>query len=300
MQIGIDLGATKIESVVLDENGSESFRERIECPKIYIQTIEAIKKIVLGLEKKLNKKLDVGVCHPGIHSTHTGLVKNAPNCYWIEKKPLQKDLRESLKREVFCENDANCFTLSEAIDGSCEHYKIVFGVILGSGCGGGLVVDKKIVTGTNGLGGEWGHNQLPYLAAKKENLETNILRESEIESFVSGHGLSKKFFKKYGKKLKAHEIFKAFRNHDIEAEKIIEEFKINLAMSLSTIINILDPDAFVFGGGLSNEINFFDEVENLVKKYVVGREYEGIFLKPKYGDASGVRGAARLGRKANY
>jgi fructokinase len=138
------------------------------------------------------------------------------------------------------------------------------------------------------------------LAAKRENLETNILRESEIESFISGHGLSKNFYKKYGKKLKAHEIFKAFRNHDIEAEKIIEEFKINLAMSLSTIINILDPDAFVFGGGLSNEINFFDEVENLVKKYVVGREYEGIFLKPKYGDASGVRGAARLGRKANY
>ena len=154
MQIGIDLGATKIESVVLDENGEENFRERIECPKDYIQTVEAIKQIVFGLEKKLNKKLNVGVCHPGIHSTHTGLVKNAPNCYWIEKKPLQKDLRESLKREVLCENDANCFTLSEAIDGSCEHYKIVFGIILGSGCGGGLVVDKKIVTGTNGLGGD--------------------------------------------------------------------------------------------------------------------------------------------------
>ncbi len=269
MQIGIDIGATKIESVTLDENGAESFRERIECPKNYIQTVGTIKQIVFSLDKKLNKKLNVGICHPGIHSTHTGLIKNAPNCYWIEKKPLQKDLRDSLKREVFCENDANCFTLSEAIDGSCEHYKIVFGIILGSGCGGGF-------------------------------LETNILRESEIESFISGHGLSKIYSKKYGKKLKAHEIFKAFRNHDIEAEKIIEEFKINLAMSLSTIINILDPDVFVFGGGLSNEIDFFDEIENLVKKYVVGREYEGVFLKPKYGDASGVRGAARLGRKVNY
>ena len=144
MQIGIDLGATKIESVLLDENGEESFRERINCPKNYIQNINAIKQIVLKLDGKLNNKINVGVCHPGIHSTHTGLVKNAPNCYWIEKKPLQKDLRESLKREVYCENDANCFTLSEAIDGSCKNYKIVFGVILGSGCGGGLVINKKI------------------------------------------------------------------------------------------------------------------------------------------------------------
>jgi len=300
MQIGFDVGATKIESVVLEETGQENFRERTNCPKDYNSVINNIVEITKKLEKKLNKSLPVGVCHPGVHSPQTGLIKNAPNCYWIEKKPFQKDLRDALGKEVFCENDANCFTLSEAIDGSCKHYKIVFGVILGSGCGGGLVVDKKIVTGTNGLSGEWGHNQLPYLAAKKENLETNILRESEIESFISGHGLSKIFSKKYGKKLKAHEIFKAFRNHDIEAEKIIEEFKINLAMSLSTIINILDPDVFVFGGGLSNEIDFFDEIENLVKKYVVGREYEGVFLKPKYGDASGVRGAARLGRKVNY
>ena len=300
MQIGIDLGATKIESVLLDENGTESFRERINCPKNYIQNINAIKQIVLKLDGKLNNKINVGVCHPGVHSTLTGLVKNAPNCYWIEKKPLQKDLRESLKREVYCENDANCFTLSESIDGSCKNYKIVFGVILGSGCGGGLVIDQRIVTGTNGLGGEWGHNQLPYPAAKKEKLDTNILRESEIESFISGYGLSKNFNKKYGKKLKTHEIFKAYRNHDIDAEKIIEEFKINLAMSLSTIINILDPEVFVFGGGMSNEIDFFPEIEDLIRKYVVGQEYEGIFLKPKYGDASGVRGAARLGRSSFY
>ena len=235
MQIGIDLGATKIESVLLDENGEESFRERINCPKNYIQNINAIKQIVLKLDGKLNNKINVGVCHPGVHSTHTGLVKNAPNCYWIEKKPLQKDLRESLKREVYCENDANCFTLSEAIDGSCKNYKIVFGVILGSGCGGGLVIDKKIVTGTNGLGGEWGHNQLPYPAAKKEKLDTNILRESEIESFISGYGLSKNFNKKYGKKLKTHEIFKAYRNHDNDAEKIIEEFKINLELEVKLV-----------------------------------------------------------------
>ena len=300
MQIGIDLGASKIESVILDEQGNEKHRERVDCPKNYDSIIEQIKKIVSDIEKKVQKTLPLGVCHPGVHSPQSGLVKNAPNCIWIEKKPFQKDLREALEREVFCENDANCFALSEAIDGAGKHYKIVYGIILGSGAGGGLVIDKQIVNGPNGIAGEWGHNQLPYMAAKKEELNTTSLRESEIESFISGLGLAKKYNKKYKKNLKAKEIFDLYRKHDIEADKFIDEFKINLAMSLSTIINILDPDAFVFGGGVSNSIDFFNEIQTLVKKYVIGREYDGVFLKPKFGDASGVRGAARLGRKTTY
>ena len=300
MQIGIDLGASKIESVILDEQGNEKHRERVDCPKNYDSIIEQIKKIVSDIEKKMQKTLPLGVCHPGVHSPQSGLVKNAPNCIWIEKKPFQKDLREALGREIFCENDANCFALSEAIDGAGKHYKIVYGIILGSGAGGGLVIDKQIVSGPNGIAGEWGHNQLPYMAAKKEELNTTSLRESEIESFISGLGLAKKYNKKYKKNLKAKEIFDLYRKHDIEADKFIDEFKINLAMSLSTIINILDPDAFVFGGGVSNSIDFFNEIQTLVKKYVIGREYDGVFLKPKFGDASGVRGAARLGRKTTY
>ncbi len=195
MQIGFDVGATKIESVVLEETGQENSRERTNCPKDYNSVINNIVEITKKLEKKLNKSLPVGVCHPGVHSPQTGLIKNAPNCYWIEKKPFQKDLREALGKEVFCENDANCFALSEAIDGAGKHYKIVYGIILGSGAGGGLVIDKKIVTGPNGLSGEWGHNQLPYMAAKREKLDTNSLRESEIESFISGHGLAKNLTK---------------------------------------------------------------------------------------------------------
>tara|TARA_B100000287_G_scaffold417362_1_gene453057 strand:- start:310 stop:1212 length:903 start_codon:yes stop_codon:yes gene_type:complete len=300
MQIGFDVGATKIESVVLKDNGEETNRSRINCPKDYNLIVQTIKELVFNLEKEYKKTLPVGVCHPGVHSPQTGLVKNAPNCTWIEKKPFQNDLREALDREVFCENDANCFALSEAIDGAGKHYKIVYGIILGSGAGGGLVIDKKIVSGLNGVAGEWGHNQLPYMATKKEQLNTTNLREAEIESFISGLGLAKKFNKKYGKNLKTNEIFKLYRAHDLDAEKFIDNFKVNLAMSLSTIINILDPDAFVFGGGVTNEIDFFDEIENLVKKYVIGKEYEGVFLKPKYGDASGVRGAARLGRKVSY
>ena len=300
MQIGFDVGATKIESVILKDNGEEVDRSRRDCPKDYISIVQTIKDVVVELEKKHNKILPVGVCHPGVHSPQTGLVKNAPNCVWIEKKPFQKSLREALNREVFCENDGNCFALSEAIDGAGKHYKIVYGIILGSGAGGGLVIDKQIVSGPNGVAGEWGHNQLPFMAAQKEELKTLNLRDAEVESFVSGLGLAKRFNKKYKKNLKANEIFELYRRHELDAEKMIEEFKNNLAMSLATIVNILDPDVFIFGGGVTNEIDFFDEIENLTKKYVIGKEYEGVFLKPKYGDASGVRGAARLGRKSSY
>ena len=300
MQIGFDVGATKIESVILKDNGEEVDRSRRDCPKDYISIIQTIKDVVVDLEKKHNQTLPVGVCHPGVHSPQTGLVKNAPNCVWIEKQPFQKSLREVLNREVFCENDGNCFALSEAIDGAGKHYKIVYGIILGSGAGGGLVIDKQIVSGPNGVAGEWGHNQLPFMAAQKEELKTLNLRDAEVESFVSGLGLAKRFNKKYKKNLKANEIFELYRRHELDAEKMIEEFKTNLAMSLATIVNILDPDVFIFGGGVTNEIDFFDEIENLTKKYVIGKEYEGVFLKPKYGDASGVRGAARLGRKSSY
>ena len=300
MQIGIDVGATKIESVVLEEDGNEKHRSRTACPKDYLTIINTIKDIHNKLEKEFQTELPIGVCHPGIHSPQTGLVKNAPNCNWLEKKPFQSDLRKALGKEVFCENDGNCFALSEAIDGSGKHYKIVYGIILGSGAGGGLVIDKQIVSGPNGVAGEWGHNQIPYFAAKKENFDSNNAREAEVESFISGLGMAKRFNKIYGKNLKTSEIFEQNRKHELNAERFIDEFKLNLAMSLSQIINILDPDVFIFGGGVSNEIDFLSEIESMVKKFVIGKEYDGVFLKPKYGDASGVRGAARLGRRTTY
>ena len=300
MQIGIDVGATKIESVVLEEDGNEKHRSRTACPKDYLTIVNTIKDIHHKLEKEFQTELPIGVCHPGIHSPQTGLVKNAPNCNWLEKKPFQSDLRKALGKEVFCENDGNCFALSEAIDGSGKHYKIVYGIILGSGAGGGLVIDKQIVSGPNGVAGEWGHNQIPYFAAKKENFDSNNAREAEVESFISGLGMAKRCNKIYGKNLKTSEIFEQNRKHELNAERFIDDFKLNLAMSLSQIINILDPDVFIFGGGVSNEIDFLSEIESMVKKFVIGKEYDGVFLKPKYGDASGVRGAARLGRRNTY
>ena len=299
MQIGIDLGATKIEYVLLDEQGNEIVREREKSPQNYQETINSIGKIVNNLDVKFNNKFEVGICHPGSISNETGLLSNATNSAWLNEKLFQKDIAKKLNRNVFCENDANCFTLSESIDGSAKHYDIVFGVILGSGCGGGLVVNKKIVKGANNLAGEWGHNHLPRVDINNLKRKTNM-RDSQIESFLSGLSLSKIFNEKHHKDLKAFEIFELYRKKDIEAEKIIDEYKENLSISLCSLINIIDPDAIVFGGGVSNEISFLDEVKKKIEKFLKVGKLNTALIKPMYGDASGVRGAARLGRKINY
>ena len=299
MQIGIDLGATKIEYVLLDEKGNETIREREKSPQNYQETIDSIGNIVNKLDVKFNNKFEVGICHPGSISNETGLLNNATNSPWLNEKLFQKDIAKKLNRNVFCENDANCFTLSESIDGSAKHYDIVFGVILGSGCGGGLVVNKKIVKGANNLAGEWGHNHLPRVDINNLKRKTNM-RDSQIESFISGLSLSKIFKEKYHKDLKAFEIFELYRKKDIEAEKIIDEYKENLSISLCSLINIIDPDAIVFGGGVSNEISFLDEVKKKIEKFLKVGKLNTALIKPMYGDASGVRGAARLGRKINY
>tara|TARA_B100001996_G_scaffold178987_1_gene136651 strand:- start:3 stop:902 length:900 start_codon:yes stop_codon:yes gene_type:complete len=299
MQIGIDLGATKIEYVLLNDKGDEIIRDREKTPLDYSETIDSISNIVNKLDTKYNNKFEVGICHPGSISNETGLLNNATNSPWMNEKLFQKDIAKKLNRNVFCENDANCFTLSESIDGSAKHYNIVFGVILGSGCGGGLVVNKKIVKGANNLAGEWGHNHLPRVDINSLKRKTNM-RDSQIESFISGLSLSKIFKEKHHKDLKAYEIFELYRKKDIEAEKIIDEYKENLSISLCSLINIIDPDAIVFGGGVSNEISFLDEVKKKIEKFLKVGKLNTALIKPMYGDASGVRGAARLGRKINY
>jgi len=287
MQIGIDIGATKIEYVILEDNGKEVIREREKSPTDYKKTLDTIESIVSKLEKNYNKKFEVGICHPGSISNETGLLLKSSNALWLNDKPFQTDISKKLNRNVFCENDANCFALSESIDGSAKHYNIVFGIILGSGCGGGFVINKKIVKGANNFAGEWGHNRFP-------------LKEGTIQDFLSGLSLSRIFNEKFKKNLKASEIFDLYRKKNTEACKIIEEYKENLAISLSSVINILDPDAIVFGGGVSNEITFLDEIKGKIEKYLNEKKINTAFIKPLYGDASGVRGAARLGRKVNY
>ena len=287
MQIGIDIGATKIEYVILEDNGKEVIREREKSPTDYKKTLDTIESIVSKLEKNYNKKFEVGICHPGSISNETGLLLKSSNALWLNDKPFQTDISKKLNRNVFCENDANCFALSESIDGSAKHYNIVFGIILGSGCGGGFVINKKIVKGANNFAGEWGHNRFP-------------LKKGTVQDFLSGLSLSRIFNEKFKKNLKASEVFDLYRKKNAEACKIIEEYKENLAISLSSVINILDPDAIVFGGGVSNEITFLDEIKEKIEKYLNEGKINTAFIKPMYGDASGVRGAARLGRKINY
>ena len=292
MQIGIDLGATKIESVLLKENGLELHRDRIQSPKNYQKTISDITDIVNNIEKKFKKNLNVGICHPGSTNLETGFIQNAFNSPWLNNQTFSKDISKNLNRNVYCENDANCFALSEAFDGSAKDFKTVFGIILGSGCGGGLVIDKKIIIGPNSFTGEWGH-----IPIGKPDSETNI------EEYISGKGLERKFTARFNKNLSAHEIFKNAKDNNQDEIEIIDEFKKKLARSLSLIINVIDPDAIVFGGGVSNEIESLDEIKKTTEKYlsnfnnIKNVNLKTIFLKPKFGDASGVRGAAILSKQ---
>ena len=292
MQIGIDLGATKIESVLLKEDGLEVHRDRIQSPKNYQKTISDITNIVNNIEKKFKKNLNVGICHPGSTNLETGFIQNAFNSPWLNNQSFSKDISKSLNRNVYCENDANCFALSEAFDGSAKNFKTVFGIILGSGCGGGLVIDKKIIIGPNSFTGEWGH-----IPIGKPDSETNI------EEYISGKGLERKFTARFNKNLSAHEIFKNAKDNSQDEIEIIDEFKKKLARSLSLIINVIDPDAIVFGGGVSNEIESLDEIKKTTEKYlsnfnnIKNVNLKTIFLKPKFGDASGVRGAAILSKQ---
>ena len=296
MQIGIDLGATKIESFLLDQRGKELLREREKTPNSYDGTIEAIGNIVNLIEKKFNQSFNVGICHPGSSIGDTGFIQNSNNSTWMNNKPFQKDISKKLNKTVYCENDANCFSLSEAVDGSASHYKIVFGIILGSGCGGGLVVDKKIISGSNNLSGEWGHNPLPYygnLKDEKINLSEGLLVPNiNIERYVSGKGLEDLYFEIFNEKKSTKEIFSDLeKNNDF-----VNNFYNRLSRSLSIIINTLDPDVIVFGGGVSNEIKDLNLIKQMTANWSGNMNLKTNFVKPKFGDASGVRGAALLGR----
>lgn len=297
MQIGIDLGATKIESVLLDQNGKEILREREQTPSNYINTLDKIKTIVLNIDTKYNKKFNVGICHPGSTEINTGLIKNSNNSTWLNNKSFQKDISNILNRNIYCANDANCFALSEATDGSALNHKIVFGVILGSGCGGGLVIDKKIITGSNNLSGEWGHNPLPYygnLNDEKINLDSDLLVPNiNIERFISGKGLEDLYFDKFKNRKQAKDIFADEADHS----EFINNFYNRLSRGLSILINTIDPDAVVFGGGVSNEIKDLNLIKQMTGNWSGNKDIKTAFIKAKFGDASGVRGAALLGRK---
>jgi len=297
MRIGIDLGGTKIEGLVLDKGGVERERLRIPTPgTVYEDAVEAILDVIGRLESAVGQRCTVGIAHPGAVSPATGLIKNA-NSTRLNGHPLKADLERRLGREVRMENDANCFAVSEASDGAAAGCGIVFGVILGTGVGGGVVIDGRPLTGAQAIAGEWGHNPLPLPRdSERPGPRCYCGRTGCIETWLSGPRLQEQFEAKAGRSLRATEIAEAALAGDIEAAESLEVYCDRLARALAGIINILDPHAIVLGGGLSKMTQLYDRVPELWKRYVFS-EPEHIatkLLPPRHGDSSGVRGAAWL------
>ena len=295
MRIGIDLGGTKTEIIVLDEQGNTLFRHREATPtNQYSAVLESIARLVALAESSAGPAESVGIATPGAISPRTGLMKNS-NTIVLNGKPLDRDLANRLQRPIRLENDANCLALSEAIDGAAAQAKVVFGVILGTGVGGSIVVGKQLLVGHNRVAGEWGHNPLPW--ARAEDLPGDTCycgRLGCIETFLSGAGLSRDFRNRTGKECTAQEISVAAGLGDHEARGSIEIYKDRLARSLASVVNLIDPDAIVLAGGLSNIVELYDELPMLIANYAFSDGLDTVVLRALHGDSSGVRGAARL------
>jgi len=295
MRIGIDLGGTKIEALAIDAHGQELARHRVNTPRDdYDSTVAAIVGLVHLLESKTGRTGSVGAGIPGSISGKTGLVKNA-NSTWLNGRALDKDLSAALGREVRLANDANCLAVSEATDGAAAGKHVVFGVILGTGCGGGVAIDGRVHAGPNGTGGEWGHNPLPWPKAEENPGPLCYCgKRGCMEMWVSGTGLARDYQETTGKQRTAREVIAAFEAGEEDALQVVDRLEDRLARGLATIVNSLDPDVFVLGGGLSLAQHLYQSLPKRISTYVFGGEYDTPILQAKFGDSSGVRGAAWL------
>ena len=295
MRIGIDLGGTKIEGIAIDEAGVERLRLRIPTPKgAYEPVVQAVKQLVLDIEKDCGQKGTVGVGIPGAISPPTGLVKNA-NTIELIGHPLDKDLSRALDREVRVANDANCFALSEATDGAGAGGQVVFGVIIGTGVGGGIVVNGHLLTGPHAIAGEWGHNPLAWPRDDERPGHPCFCgRPGCNESFLAGPSLSRDHRLATGQDLKAKDIAERAESGAPDALATMIRYEDRMARALAVIINVLDPDFVVLGGGVSNIARLYREVPKVLPKYVFSDLATTPVVKAQYGDSSGVRGAAWL------
>ena len=297
MRIGIDLGGTKIEGIALDDAGHELFRKRINSPQgKYQNTLNAIVDLVIEIEKTIQDKGTVGIGIPGMISPQTGLVKNA-NSTWLIGQPLKKDLESLLKHDIRIENDANCFVVSEATDGAAKNAEIVFGVIIGTGTGGGIFIRGQSIIGANAIAGEWGHNPLPWPSSNElPGRNCYCGKQGCIETWLSGPGFEKdhQLINKLTHPILAKEIVLLAKSGDKTAQASLQRYEKRLAKSLASIINIIDPDVIVLGGGMSNIQSLYSNVPKLWGEYVFSDSVNTKLVPPKHGDSSGVRGAAWL------
>jgi len=295
MRIGIDVGGTKIEGLLLDPQGVELTRRRVETPRDdYDQTLVAVFDLVEEIEREFAVKAQVGIGIPGTLSRATGLVKNA-NSLWLNGQSLHQDLSRGLGRTVRLANDADCFTLSEATDGAGAGAGSVFGVILGTGVGGGMCWEGKLLTGPNGIVGEWGHNPLPWPQDdERPGPECYCGKRGCLETFLSGPGLQRDFFQGSGKDLSPMNIGAQALKGDQEAEEALQRYEHRLARGLATVINVLDPEVIVLGGGMSNLERVYEHVPMLWGTWVFSDRVDTRLVGAVHGDSSGVRGAAWL------
>jgi fructokinase len=295
IRIGVDLGGTKIEFVALEGDGREMHRHRMATPREdYDGTVRAIKDGVEKIETALGRRGSVGVGIPGTISQITHTVKNA-NSTWMNGRPFDRDLSEALHREVRCANDANCLAVSEATDGAGAGKRVVFSVVLGTGCGGGLAINGKVHNGRNGVAGEWGHTTLPWMRAEEyPGPECYCGYRGCIETWISGTGLEADYARATKTKLSGKEIVSRCDAGEAAAVATLACYEDRLTRSLAQMINLLDPDIIVLGGGVSQVPRLYQDVPKRLKEYVFGREADTPVLVAKHGDASGVRGAAWL------
>jgi fructokinase len=294
MRIGVDLGGTKTEVIALDERGVERFRRRVATPQgDYGATVHLIGDLVENAERATSAGT-VGVGIPGTISPATGLVKNA-NSTWLNGEQLREDLERRLARRLRIANDANCFALSEATDGAAEGADVVFGVIVGTGTGAGVVVHGRIVVGANAIAGEWGHNPVPWPGADDwPGPACYCGRTGCLETFLSGPGLARDHERTSGLRADASEIAAAAERGEPPARVSLERYEDRMARGLASVMNVLDPDVIVLGGGLSNIRRLYDQVPRLWSRYVFSDAVRTRLVPAVHGDASGVRGAACL------
>jgi fructokinase len=295
LRLGIDLGGTKIELVALDPAQGILLRRRVPTPRDdYAGTLQAIAGLVLETERELGARGSVGIGTPGAISPASGRMKNC-NSTWLNGQPLKQDLERLLGRELRIANDANCFALSEAVDGAAAGAEVVFGVILGTGCGAGVVVRGHVLTGPNAIAGEWGHNSLPWPRDDERPGPPCYCGKSGcIETWVSGPALARDLYAASGLKLPADEIARRAEAGDAACAAALERYEDRLARGLAHVINVLDPDIIVLGGGLSNVARLYENVPRLWGSYAFSDRVDTRLVPPLHGDSSGVRGAAWL------
>jgi len=294
VRVGVDLGGTKIEAIALADSGEIVARERVSTPPSYDACVDAIVGLVTAVERTSGARGTIGIGIPGAVTPSTGLVKNA-NSVWLIGKPLGRDLEARLGRPVRLENDANCFAISEASDGAAAGANVVFGVILGTGVGGGIVVGGRCLDGVNLIAGEWGHNPLPWMTPDEfPGPKCYCGKRGCIEMFLSGPGFERDYALATGEAATSRVLISRAESGDAAAVAALERYHDRLARALASVINVLDPDVIVLGGGMSNLPKLAESVLPILPKYVFSDSVLTRVVRHKHGDSSGVRGAAWL------